>query len=305
MVKTFFIVNPKSGRGRPHRLWPQISEVFRAQGRSFDVAFTQGRGQGKALARQALQDGFDLIVAVGGDGVVNEVVNGMMADGKAVNAEAALGVIPCGSGNDLARMLGLPRETLAAARHLAQGNRSKLIDIGEIVFTAGGRKELRFFANDANLGFAADVVERLERTGKFSRGTVPYFVALLLTALRHRSQLVKLCVDDRSYERKMTTVLVCNGQSTGGGMWVAPDALLDDGLFDVVVIDDLRPWEIFWHAPKIYRGTHIAIRQVSVHRAWTVSVTSPQRLSVVADGEMIGESPAIFRVLPLALRVRV
>ncbi len=304
-MKTFFIVNPRSGRGKPGRLWPQISEVFRAQDRTFEVAFTERRGHGKALARQALQDGFELIVAVGGDGVVNEVVNGMMADGKAVNPQATLGIVPCGSGNDLARMLGLPRETLAAARHLAQSSQSRLIDIGEVVFTSGGRKELRFFANDANLGFAADVVARLERTGKFSRGTVPYFVALLLTALRHRSQFVRLCVEDRPYEGMMTTVLVCNGQSTGGGMWIAPEASLDDGLLDVIVVGGLRPWEIFWHAPKIYRGTHIAMRQVSVHRARTVTVTSPQRLSVVADGELIGESPATFRVLPLALRVRV
>jgi diacylglycerol kinase family enzyme len=202
-------------------------------------------------------------------------------------------------------MLRLPRETLAAARHLARSNQSRLIDIGEVVYVRGDRKEFRFFANDANLGFAADVVQRLERTGKFSRGTVPYFVALLLTALRHRSQHVSLCIEDRSAEGKMTTVLVCNGQSTGGGMWVAPQASLDDGLFDVIAVRGLRPWEILWHAPKIYRGTHIAIRQVSVHRARTVSVTSPEPLSVVADGELIGESPATFRVLPLALRVRV
>ena len=116
-MKTLFIVNPKSGRGKPGRLWPQISDVFRTQDWRFDVAFTEGRGHGKTLARQALQDGSELIIAVGGDGVVNEVVNGMMADGKAVNPRATLGIIPCGRGNDLARMLGSPRETLAAARH--------------------------------------------------------------------------------------------------------------------------------------------------------------------------------------------
>ena len=303
-MKTLFIVNPKSGRGKPGRLWPRIRDVFRARDWRFDVAFTEGRGHGKALAREAVRNGFELIVAVGGDGVVNEVVNGLMADGRAVNPQSTLGIIPCGSGNDLARMLGLPGETLAAARHLAQNKQSRLIDIGEVVFTSGGRKELRFFVNDANLGFAADVVARLERTGKFSRGTVPYFVALLLTALRHRSQLIQLGFGDHSYDQKTTTVLVCNGQSTGGGMWVAPDASLDDGLLDVIVVGGLRPWEIIWHAPKIYRGTHIAMHQVSVHRARTVTVTSPQRLSVVADGELIGEAPATFRVLPLALRVR-
>jgi diacylglycerol kinase family enzyme len=104
-----------------------------------------------------------------------------------------------------------------------------LIDIGEVVFTSGGRKELRFFANDANLGLAADVVERLERT-ESSAGNRSSFHGALLTALRHRSQHVKLSVDDRTHERKVTTILVCNGQSTGSGMWVAPDASLDDGL---------------------------------------------------------------------------
>ena len=257
------------------------------------------------MARQALSDGFEWIVAVGGDGVVNEVVNGLMANGKAVRPQAALGIIPCGTGNDLARMLGLPRDTLATARHLAQSKQSRLIDIGEVVFTHEGKSQLRYFANDADLGFAADVVARLECTGKFCRGTVSYFVALLRTALRHRSQHVTLQVDDRPSEGKIATVLVCNGQSTGGGMWVAPNAALDDGLFDVVVVAGLRPWEILWHAPKIYRGTHLAIRKVSVHRARTVSVASPQRLLVVADGELIGEAPATFSVLPQALRVRV
>jgi len=271
---------------------------------SFEVVFTQGRGHGIALARRAVTDGVDLIVAVGGDGTVCEVVNGMMAGGE-VKPAITLGIIPCGTGNDLARMLGLPRETLAAARHLARSNQSRLIDVGEVIAAVGGKTERRFFANDANMGFAAEVVERTERTGKFSRGTVPYFVALLLTAIGHRNHEMKLRIDGRESEARMTTVLICNGQSTGGGMLVAPDAVLDDGQFDVVVVGSLRPWEIFWHAPKIYRGTHIAIRKVSVHRARTVSVASPERLSVVADGELIGEGPATFRVLPAALRVRV
>ena len=304
-MKTLFLVNPKSGRGKPARLWPQISEVFRAQNRSVEVAFTEHRGHGQTLARQALHDGFELIVAVGGDGLVSEVVNGMLAEGKDVNSRPVLGIIPCGSGNDLARMLGLPGETLAAARHLAQSHRSRLIDLGEVVCASGDKTERRVFANDADLGLAAEVVERLERTGKFSRGTVPFFVALLLTALRHRSWPVQMCIEDRLYNEKMTTVLVCNGQSTGGGMRVAPAASLDDGLFDVIAVGGLRPWEIFWHAPKIYRGTHVAVRKVTVHRARTVSVTSPPGLPLVADGELIGTTPASFRVLPLALRVQV
>jgi len=171
--------------------------------------------------------------------------------------------------------------------------------------TVGGRIERQLFTNDADLGFAARVVERLERTGKFSRGTAPYFVALLITALRHRNQPMRLQVDEQAREEKFTTVLVCNGQSTGGGMRVAPHAIVDDGLFDVVIVSGLRRWEIFRHASKIYRGSHLAMRQVSVPRAQMVSLTSPERVPVVADGELIGEAPATFRLLPGALRVRV
>lgn len=241
-------------------------------------------------------------MAVGGDGLVNEVVNGLLA---AKNPAARLGIVPCGTGNDLARMLGLPRDAFAAAQHLARSSQTRMIDAAEVSCVIEGKERRRYFVNDANLGFAAEVVERLEHTGKFSRGSAPYFTALLLTALRHRNHEMSLQIDGQQSSAKLTTVLVCNGQSTGGGMRVAPQAVLDDGELDVVVVGSLRPWEIIWHAPKIYRGTHVAIRKVSVHRARTVSVTSPEQLSVVADGELIGKTPATFRVLPAALRVLV
>jgi YegS/Rv2252/BmrU family lipid kinase len=234
--------------------------------------------------------------------LINEVVNGLLTAG---NPEARLGIIPCGTGNDLARMLGLPRETFAAAEHLARSNQTRMIDAAEVTCATNGQQQRRFFANDANLGFAAEVVERLERTGKFSRGTAPYFTALLRTALRHRNHEITLQWNGQTVTQPLTTVLICNGQTTGGGMRVAPDAVLDDGALDLIVVGGLRPWEILWHAPKIYRGAHIAIRKVSVHRAQSLSVSSRDPLSVVADGELIGQTPARFQVLPAALRVLV
>ena len=242
------------------------------------------------------------VIAVGGDGLVSEVVNGLLA---AQNQKARLGIIPCGTGNDLARMLGLPRDIFAAAQHLTRSKQTRMIDAAEVTCTINGQPQRRYFANDANLGFAAQVVERLERTGKFSRGTAPYFTALLLTALRHRNHEIKLQWDGQPSTQRLTTVLICNGQSTGGGMRVAPDAVLDDGALDLIVVGSLRPWEILWHAPKIYRGTHVRIPKVAVHRVQTVSADSDESLSVVADGELIGTTPAHFRILPTALRVLV
>lgn len=305
MVKAHFIINPASGRGKPAKCWPHIREIFRAVNREFDCTFTQRRGEASEIARQAARAGCELIVPVGGDGTIHEVVNGLFRDGKAINPQTALGLIPSGTGNDLARVLGLPGEALAAAQHLAASNQSRLIDLGEATVTARGKTERHLFTNDADLGFAAKVVERLERGGKFSRGTAPYFIALLRTALEHRNQPMQLKLGERVWEENLTTVLICNGQSTGGGMMVAPNAIVDDGLFDVVIVDALSRLEIFRHAPKIYRGTHLNLRQVSVPRAEVVSLTSAERVPIVADGELIGEAPATFCVLPRALRVMI
>lgn len=304
-MKTLFIVNPKSGRGKPAKRWPQISAIFRAANWEFEHVFTQQRGEAAEITRQAAQAGCELIVPVGGDGTIHEVVNGLFLNGKPVNLQTALGLIPSGTGNDLVRVLGLPRETLAAARHLSASKQSRLIDLGEATVTRDGKTERHLFTNDADLGFAAKVVERLERGGKFSRGTAPYFIALLRTALEHHNQPMQLRLDASVLEEKLTTVLICNGQSTGGGMMVAPHAIVDDGLFDVVIVHALSRGEIFWHAPKIYGGTHLKMPQVSVPRARAISITSPERVPIVTDGELVGETPASFRVLPAALRVMV
>lgn len=299
-MKTLFIVNPKSGRGKPAQCWPRLKEIFSATNCNFSVAFTESRGHAIALSRSAIHNGVEQLIAVGGDGLVNEVVNGLLS---AKNPETRLGIIPCGTGNDLARMLRLPRDTFAAAQHLARSKQTRVIDAAEVTCAINGQPQRRFFANDANLGFAAEVVERLERTGKFSRGTAPYFTALLRTALRHRNHKITLQWGGQTLTQPLTTVLICNGQTTGGGMRVAPDAVLDDGALDLIVVGSLRPWEILWYAPKIYRGTHVSIRKVSVHRVSELSVDARNPLSVVADGELIGRTPAHFRALPQALRV--
>lgn len=276
--------------------------MFSSEKWNFNAVFTERRGHAISVACDAIRDGIKRVITVGGDGLVNEVVNGLLT---AQNPDAQLGIIPCGTGNDLACMLGLPRETFAAAQHLARSKRTRMIDAAEVACTINGGQQARYFANDANLGFAAEVVERLERTGKFSRGTAPYFAALLRTALRHRNHELTLQWDGQTSTQPLTTVLICNGQSTGGGMRVAPGAVLDDGALDLIVVGSLRPWEILWHAPKIYRGTHVAIRKVSVHRVSELSVEAQKSLSVVADGELIGRTPARFRVIPAALQVLV
>lgn len=276
--------------------------MFAAAKWEFTAVFTERRGHAIETARNAIHAGCERLITVGGDGLVNEVVNGLLDAG---DSEVQLGIIPCGTGNDLARMLGLPRDTFAVAQHLARSKQTRIIDAAEVTCAIDGQPQRRYFANDANLGFAAEVVERLERTGKFSRGTAPYFAALLRTALRHHNHELAVQWDGHSSTQHLTTVLVCNGETTGGGMRVAPGAILDDGALDLIVIGGLRPWQILWHAPKIYRGTHVAIRKVSLHRVRHVAISALSPLGVVADGELIGKTPVQFQVLPAALRVMV
>ncbi|MBI4788491.1 MAG: diacylglycerol kinase family lipid kinase [Chloroflexi bacterium] len=304
-MKTQLIINPTSARGKMVKRWPRIEETLRAENFPFEAAFTERRGHATELARAALDAGFDLVVAVGGDGTLNEVVNGMIADGKAVNPNAVLGVIPSGTGSDFVRTAGLPRDAVAAAQHLARASGVCALDIGEIVYDAQGNQARRYFANVAGMGFDAEVVSRLEQGGKRGGGTIPYLTALVTTISSYTNKYVILRIDEQAYARRVNSVVICNGKYFGGGMRVGPNATLDDAKFDIVVLGDFSTLEILTNTPKIYNGTHLALAKVSEYRGQVVSVESKQRMLIQADGELVGEAPATFRVLPAALKLRI
>ncbi len=283
--------------------WPRIEERLRALNFPFEAVFTERRGHATLLARAALDAGFDLIVAVGGDGTVNEVLNGLVVDGKAIQPAAALGIITSGTGGDFARTAGLPRDMLAAAEHLARATGTRPFDVGEIVHGLYGQEQHRYFANVAGMGFDAEVIERLESGGKRGSGTIPYLMALVRTVTSFRNKDVKMEIDGRVVQSRFNSVIVCNGQYFGGGMQVGPHAALDDGLFDIVTLGDFSVLEILIHTPKIYNGSHLSVAKVGECRAQSVAVESRQRMLIEADGELIGSGPARFRILPAALNL--
>ena len=305
-MTTKLIVNPTSARGQMGKHWPQIEETLRAGKFPFESVFTERRGHATELAHAALDAGFDLIVAVGGDGTLNEVMNGMISDGKAINPDAALGVIPGGTGSDFVRTAGLPRDTIAAAQHLAHATRNCSLDIGEMIFDVDGKETHRYFANVAGMGFDAEVIARLEHGGKRGGGTIPYLSALVTTISSYRNKDVSLRVDDQPMRQgRMNSVVICNGKYFGGGMRVGPNATLDDAKFDIIVLGDFSTFEILMNTPKIYNGSHLALTKVSQDRGQVVRVESRQRMLIEADGELIGAGPATFRIHPAALKLRV
>lgn len=279
---------------------------MRAEDFAFECAFTKRSGHAIELTRAALDAGSELVVAVGGEGTLNEVVNGMVTqDGAAINPNAALGVIPSGTGGDFARTAGIPRDPLAAAQQLARATQMRPLDIGEIEYERDGKRAGRFFANVAGIGFDAEVIERTESGGKRGGGTIPYYSALLTTIWKYQNKEVVVQMDDRRVQARMNAVVVCNGKFFGGGMQISPNSNPADGWLDVIMLGDLGRLEVVMNTPRLYNGTILEHPKVSAQRAKTVVVESRQRMLIEADGELIGPGPAVFRIHPAALQLRV
>lgn len=305
-MQTQLIVNPASARGKMVRRYPEIEAILRAENFPYDVVFTERRGHATELARRALDAGYDLIVAVGGDGTLNEVVNGLVTqDGKARNPTAVLGVIPSGTGSDFVRTANIPRDMLLAARYLARATQNISIDLGKIDYRLNGKPATRFFANVTGMGFDAEVIQRVERGGKRGGGTIPYYSALLATISNFHNLDLTLTIDGKIVRGKMNPIVVCNGKYFGGGMMIGPNATLNDGKFHVVFGHDFTALELLLATPKLYNGSILTHPKATEYIAEHVIVESTEPVLIEADGELIGEGPATFEICPAAIKLRV
>lgn len=282
------IRNPAAGRGRALRAWPLIEK--RLAGLSHEVIVTSGPGEAIPLAEKASAE-FDCVVACGGDGTVHEVVNGLMRGG----ARAALGVIPVGSGDDFAKMLGNPLEKL-----LEGGTRAA--DIGRI--TVEG--EARYFANCMDIGFGAHGARNIASVPRFLTGLGAYLAALVLTLVRYPRLEVRAQIDEgRPFGLTTVMAAAMNGTTFGGSFRVCPEARIDDGFLDLLLVDALGRLEILGLVPKIMRGTHVGDPRLRLLRARKLTIESEAPLLVEADGEIPFAAARRIEVelLPGALRV--
>ncbi len=294
------IVNPAAGANSTHRKWPRIKKLLEQAGLSFDHQYTEGTGHAMELAKTAAGEGYTCLVSVGGDGTVNEVANGILNSGN--EKGTALGVISTGTGSDFARSVGLPRHFVSACSAVTNPGRVS-IDVGLVECRNNGETVKRFFVNGAGIGFDAAVSENTNRLPKNLGGTIPYLTGLFLTLVGYRNKLVEMKIGDRVETARVLSVIVSNGQYFGGGMKVAPEASLDDGLLDVVVIGDIGKFDLLRSMPMIYKGTHGRHPKVTMEQATAIAVESPERVLVHADGELIGQGPASFRIKPAALSI--
>jgi YegS/Rv2252/BmrU family lipid kinase len=302
--RTVVIVNPKSQGGRLGKRWPELADTL---GRAFpfDEAITQGPGDATRLAREALRAGAERVVAIGGDGTVNEVVNGFFDDaGHAIAPEASFGLIPYGTGGDFRRTLQLPLDPAESAAVIAANHRKK-IDVGKLeLTTTKGERAVRMFANIASFGVSG-VVDRLVNESGKRLGRLSFALATARATLAYTNQRVQMTFDGTErVEATINTVAVANGRYFGGAMMVAPHAEVDDGMFDVIAMGDLGFGDLIRNGRRLYKGTHLGMPKVTTRRARVVEAEAIDPKGVVeldVDGEALGRLPARFELLPGAL----
>lgn len=293
------IVNPRSGGARGRSAWSSIEAALQRASLQLTVAWTAGPGEGEAQARQAVQSGHRRILVAGGDGSVHDAVNGIMSAGLADTSEVTLAVAPLGTGNDWARSLGVRRDPQAIAACLSAG-RTVLHDVGLIEFPTSPRTDGRWFINVAGSGLDAQMV-----------ATLPPLVPSGLTYLRgalqglasYRSPEFNLQADGVRIAGKFLVAFVANGRYCGNRMHVAPDASLDDGLFELVAIDELALPRVLVKLPKLYLGTILTDPCVHHCRAASVRIDAEPATAVQADGQLVGHTPAVFSLRHRALGV--
>ncbi len=306
MRDTLVIVNPASAGGRTGREWPRVQRCLVDAGVEFEPRITSAADDATRLTREALREGFARVVAVGGDGTLNEVVNGFFdpETREAINPRAVLGMLPSGTGGDFRKTAGIPVAHAAACALLARGD-VRTVDAGRVDYHGGGAPAPRWFVNIADCGLGGDVVRRVNQSRKSRGGTVTFLYHSLAALLTFGSRMVRVEVDGERIEGPLQSVVVANGRYFGGGMLIAPEASLEDGLFDVVLCADLGMRRSLTGLPSLYRGRHIGRPGITLRRGRVVTVSPLEQRPVLFDveGEQVGRAPATLTCLPGALRL--
>jgi diacylglycerol kinase (ATP) len=305
------IVNPKSASGSTRENWAATAADLRAHFGPFTVAFTKGPGDGIELARRAAETGREFIIACGGDGTINEVANGILQSGS----DAEIGVLPSGTGGDFRRTIGMPQTNREAAAALRDGE-TRRIDAGRVTFhDHDGNEVSRYFLNVSSAGLAATIVKRVKSAKIFDwlpvesmRGRANFAVSTLREVLDLEPATVKVRIDGGE-EHSLQTIAFCvaNSRYFGGGMMIAPDAKVNDGLLDIVNVGDIGTLKVLLNAWSLYRGTHHRLDEVksTLARLVEVSPMGDETVLIETDGELPGRLPAVYEVVPAAMRVRV
>ncbi len=307
-MKTIVIVNPQAGNGRTEKIWPNIESVLEKSIGSFEVLHTTCRGDATDLSRRILAVDTVRIVAVGGDGHLNEVLNGFIENDLPVNPEARLSFVMTGTGCDFQRSLGISGKWQNAVAELKDAKVRK-IDVGKVTYTAADKtQKIRYFDNIASFGLSGAVDHCLEhsRLRDYLGGSPLFLWATIKTVFTHPNQSIRFRIDDGPEEEICSRLcLLANGRYFGGAMHAAPEAELDDGLLDLLMLKEISVAKFLWHLPKIYKGTHLKIPEIFFQKVRKFTAESSEQVILDIDGESPGYLAATFEVLPKILNLQI
>jgi YegS/Rv2252/BmrU family lipid kinase len=311
-MTAFVVVNPRSGGGQTAREWRAIERALAAVYPHMAVAHTGRRGHATSLVRQALNEGYQEIVAIGGDGTINEAINGFFDVQGPLAPDAVFAFVTSGTGGDFRKSFGIEPGTATAIRRLRTAG-IRTVDVGRVsCLTAHGERTVRYFINIASFGLSGVIVDSVNRAriAKLFGGSFAFGFHSAAAMLRYRNRPIRIMIDGREDEiATISTVAIANAQYFGGGMRVAPDAKPDDGLFDVVIMGGAPRRQALAKMQLIYTGQHVFEPHVRVIRGRRVVVapvaeTRGRPVMIETDGESAGRLPATFEILPRALNLR-
>ncbi len=292
-----------NGRLEGERRWEKAERrLLGLLGNKIQIRFTRTRGDATRLARELLAEGADWIAVAGGDGMINEVVNGLFEHGRNIYPEAKLSFLPCGTANDWVRTIGVPPKLLDAVEALPR-LKVRSVDVGIAEFLAEGSE--RVFLNFAEAGAGAEIVRRLERTASTGIRRAGYIPTAVLVAFSHETRRICMQVDGGApmITEPLISLIVAGGRYFGAGIRVAPMAEPDDGLLEVISIGNFTKAEIVKKIGKFARGDYLDEAKVGYWRASDLEISAETPLPVLLDGELAGELPVQIRLIPRALRV--
>jgi YegS/Rv2252/BmrU family lipid kinase len=299
----FAIVNPNAGNGKGNKDWGRIACLFGKENIALVSNFTNSKGHATELAGNAVRNGFRRIISVGGDGTLNEVINGIFTQEQCSTKEITVGMIPVGTGNDWGRMFGIPL-VYEGAVDVIRENNVMLHDIGVVSYHNGSEQHIRYFINIAGLGFEALVVKKTNKQKEKGRSSQTIYLYNLLSSLiTYRKIRCDIIIEGRRITNNTFSINVGNGRYCGGGMRQTPDALPDDGLFDITVIRDIGKIEVIKNLKLLYDGTILSHPKIDGYRSDKLRVESESLLYLEADGESLGHTPVEFNIIPAAVNI--
>lgn len=288
------ILNPAAGGGKALKALARVHGVLKQLERPYAIHVTKERGDAIETARQMADDGMGRIIAVGGDGTIHEVANGI----HLAEESPALGIVPIGHGRDFARTVGTEKNVeLAVLKAIETDPRP--IDLGLVAYADGTE---RAFINIAGLGFDAIVAQKAQ-SSRLPGANLPYLASALSTMVAFKNFNIRVESFNETIETRAVFVQIANARYMGGGFHFAPMAVIDDGLLDVCIVGDFSKRELLRHIPKVYAGTHTGLTKFRHIRARSVKISSTSSARLQLDGELLGETPVTFSVIPGGIRL--